>query len=157
MPDNDYRGFLKRRIPELEAEVAGGSFLSTTGEKLGEHKGYPFYTVGQRKGLEIALGEPMYVTDIQPDTNTVVLGKAKDLLGDSMRVKAVNMVKYAKLESEMEAVTKIRYKHEGAPSLILQDGDEMEVKFFEKVSAIAPGQSAVFYEGEDLIGGGFIK
>lgn len=157
VPDNDYRGFLKRRIPELEAEVAGGSFVSTTGERLGEHKGYPFYTVGQRKGLEIALGEPMYVTDIQPETNTVVLGKAEDLLGDSMRVKAVNLVKYAQLDSEMEAVTKIRYKHEGERSLIRLDGDEMEVKFFGKVSAIAPGQSAVFYEGNDVIGGGFIK
>lgn len=157
VPDNDYRGFLKRRIPELEAEVAGGSFVSTTGERLGEHKGYPFYTVGQRKGLEIALGEPMYVTDIQPDTNTVVLGRAEDLLGDSMRVKTVNLVKYATLDNEMDAVTKIRYKHAGAPSVITMDGDEMDVKFFEKVSAIAPGQSAVFYEGNDVIGGGFIK
>ncbi|MFT4525930.1 MAG: tRNA-specific 2-thiouridylase [Bacteroidia bacterium] len=157
VPDNDYRGFLKRRVEGLEERVDGGDFVSTSGEVLGKHKGYPFYTVGQRKGLEIALGEPMYVTDIQPDSNTVVLGKQEDLMGSEMTVKGLNLQKYASLPDEMDALTKVRYKHNGAPSLVKQVGEEVQVKFLEEVSAIAPGQSAVFYEGDDVIGGGFIK
>ena len=79
VPDNDYRGFLKRRIDGLEEVVAGGWFVNKEGKKLGKHKGYPFYTIGQRKGLEIALGKPAYVTAIHPETNTVVLGEETDL------------------------------------------------------------------------------
>lgn len=75
VPDNDYRGFLKRRDPGLEARVDGGNFVLTDGRIIGKHKGYPFYTVGQRKGLEIAVGEPLFVVEIKPETNTVVLGK----------------------------------------------------------------------------------
>lgn len=99
----------------------------------------------------------MYVTDIQPNTNKVVLGKQNDLLGSEMKVRGLNLQKYEHIPEEMEAWTKVRYKHDGAPSLISQVGDEMEVKFLAPVSAIAPGQSAVFYEGDDLLGGGFIK
>ncbi len=79
VPDNDYRGFLKRRVEGLEERVDGGEFVLTDGTVIGHHKGYPFYTIGQRKGLEIALGEPMYVVEIRPDSNTVVLGRENDL------------------------------------------------------------------------------
>ena len=79
VPDNDYRGFLKRQIPGLEEKVAGGPFILTDGTVVGKHKGYPFYTIGQRKGLDIALGEPYFVVAIYPDTNTVVLGKKEEL------------------------------------------------------------------------------
>ena len=79
VPDNDYRGFLKRRVPGLEEKVNGGNFVDKHGNILGKHKGFPFYTIGQRKGLEIAFGKPMYVTAIDPDSNAVVLGEEGDL------------------------------------------------------------------------------
>ncbi|PCH91237.1 MAG: tRNA 2-thiouridine(34) synthase MnmA [Bacteroidetes bacterium] len=158
IPDNDYRGFLKRRVNGLKEQVADGKFVTTKGEQIGTHKGYPFYTVGQRKGLEIAVGSPLYVTEIIPDTNTVVLGDKKDLEKQEMIVKELNLIKYASLENELEAVTKIRYKDIGTHSTINQVAeDEMQVAFHKKVKAIAPGQSAVFYEGDDLIGGGIIQ
>lgn len=156
IPDNDYRGFLKRRVGGLEEEVSGGNFISTDGKILGQHDGYPFYTVGQRKGLKIALGKPMYVTRIIPATNTVVLGEADELLLNGMHVRNVNMVKFADAFEGRDAVAKIRSHHKGAPCFIKQKGDNMEVFFKERVDAIAPGQSAVFYDGKDVIGGGHI-
>ena len=85
VPDNDYRGFLKRRMPALEAEVAGGNFIMEgTGKVMGQHQGYPFYTIGQRKGLGMAFGRPMFVTEIRKETNEVVLGVDKDLYRDGM-------------------------------------------------------------------------
>ena len=157
VPDNDYRGFLKRKVEGLEEKVSGGSFVDKTGKILGQHKGYPFYTIGQRKGLDIALGKPAYVTNIDPDTNTVVLGDEEDLEKDIMKVSGLNMIKYDRLEGEMEAITKIRYKDKGSLSTINQDGNTMFVQFYQKAKGIAPGQSAVFYEGDDVIGGGIIQ
>src|SRR4030095_7919029 len=110
VPDNDYRGFLKRRVPGLEEKVAGGNFVDKHGKKLGEHRGYPFYTIGQRKGLEIALGRAAYVTAIDPATNTVVLGDENDLEQNDMYVGKINWVKYDGITDGMEATTKIRYK-----------------------------------------------
>lgn len=156
VPDNDYRGFLKRKVTGLEEQVKGGNFVDQNGNILGTHEGYPFYTVGQRKGLGIALGEPAFVTQIQPETNTVVLGTKEDLDQTQMRVRKLNLQKYEQLTEPVEALTKVRYKDSGRFSELRQEGDEMAVTFFEPVSAIAPGQSAVFYEGNDLIGGGFI-
>lgn len=157
VPDNDYRGFLKRKDPGLEERVKGGNFVNREGKVLGKHEGYPFYTIGQRKGLEIALGHPMYVTEINPETNTVVLGEKEDLEKREMLVKKVNMIKYASLPEGFEALTKIRYKDKGMMSSLTHEGDLLKVEFYNNVSAIAPGQSAVFYEGNDLLGGGFIK
>lgn len=157
IPDNDYRGFLKRRVEGLAERVEGGDFVDKTGKVLGKHRGYPFYTIGQRKGLEIALGEPAYVTGIHPDTNTVVLGGQEDLLKTKMSVRGLNLQKYERLSEPMESLVKVRYKHPGSMAKIEQVGAEMNVSFYEEVSAIAPGQSAVFYEGDDVIGGGFIK
>lgn len=157
VPDNDYRGFLKRRVEGLEEKVDGGNFVLTDGTIVGKHKGYPFYTVGQRKGLEIAMGEPMHVLEIQPDTNTVVLGIKEELEKREMLVRNFNLVKYDSLPENFEAITKIRYKDRGTASTINHEGDKLKVLFHAKVSAIAPGQSAVFYEGDDLVGGGFIQ
>lgn len=157
IPDNDYRGFLKRKIEGLEEQVKGGLFVDTEGNILGHHEGYPFYTVGQRKGLGIALGEPAFVTAIDAEKNTVTLGRKEDLDSTSMLVRKVNMVKYAQLDAPMEAITKIRYKDSGHLGELEQHGTEMKVRFYDTVSAIAPGQSAVFYEGNDVIGGGFIS
>lgn len=156
IPDNDYRSFLNRRVDGLEEKVSGGQFVSVDGEKLGEHKGYPYYTIGQRKGLEIAMGEPMYVTKIIPETNTVVLGRKEDLNKLTTWVRDTNFVKYCNLEGKMQAVTKIRYKDIGTQSTIKMDGNRVKVKFATAAQGIAPGQSAVFYEGNDVIGGGFI-
>ncbi|GAB3884570.1 tRNA 2-thiouridine(34) synthase MnmA [Spirosoma agri] len=157
VPDNDYRGFLKRRVPGLEAEVAGGNFvMEGTGKVLGKHQGYPFYTIGQRKGLGMAFGQPMFVTEIRKDTNEVVLGLDKDLYRDAMIVSKLNLQKYDHIAGPLETVTKVRYKDAGTPAIISQTGDKIEVRFSEGVSAIAPGQAAVFYEGDDVIGGGWI-
>jgi len=157
VPDNDYRGFLRRRVPELEAQVAGGEFVSEAGEVVGKHEGYPFYTVGQRKGLGIALGYPVYVTEIQKELNRVVLGTFDELSRDGMYVKQLNMQKYTSIESERkDTITKVRYNDDGAPAVIEQVGDTMKVFFGNGVKAIAPGQAAVFYEGNDVIGGGWI-
>ncbi|MBP8823498.1 MAG: tRNA 2-thiouridine(34) synthase MnmA [Flavobacteriales bacterium] len=156
IPDNDYRGFLKRKDPAAFEQLAQGKFVGTDGASLGEHDGYPFFTIGQRKGLGIALGEPMYVTEIIPETNTVVLGHKDDLDKQTAWVRQPNFQKVPALTGEMEASTKIRYKDKGTPSTIHMDGDRVRVDFHAKVSAIAPGQSAVFYEGDDVIGGGFI-
>lgn len=157
VPDNDYRGFLKRKIIGLEERVTGGFFVDKNGNILGEHKGYPFYTIGQRKGLDIALGKPAYVTQIDPDTNTVVLGDEEDLEKETMIVGKVNWIKYERLDTELEAVTKIRYKDKGSMSKIIYDGSDVTVQFYEKAKGIAPGQSAVFYEGNDIVGGGIIQ
>ncbi len=157
VPDNDYRGFLKRRVPGLEEQVAGGEFVMEDGTIVGKHRGYPFYTIGQRKGLEIALGYPIFVTEIQKDTNRVILGKLEDLDRDGMMVGKLNMVKYDKLQTKMQTVTKVRYKDPGTPAEIEQLENKIKVIFHEGVSAIAPGQAAVFYEGNDVIGGGWIE
>ncbi|MBP9689227.1 MAG: tRNA 2-thiouridine(34) synthase MnmA, partial [Bacteroidia bacterium] len=153
VPDNDYRGFLKRRVEGLEQRVDGGNFVNLQGNILGKHKGYPFYTIGQRKGLEIALGEPMYVVSIHPETNTVVLGKEEELNRNGMWVRGINMGKYASLTNPLEAITKIRYKNAGTLGTLHQEGNRMKVTFDADVKGIAPGQSAVFYEGDDVVGG----
>lgn len=156
IPDNDYRGFLKRKEPEATAKLVHGKLMSVGGEQLGEHDGYPFFTIGQRKGLGIATGEPLYVTEIIPETNTVVLGSKTDLDKTRMWVRRPNFQKIPALQGEIEAVTKVRYKDKGTPSTITLDGERVLVEFHAPVAGIAPGQSAVFYDGADVIGGGFI-
>lgn len=157
IPDNDYRGFLKRKVEGLEENVKEGDFVLSDGTKVGAHEGYPFYTIGQRKGLKIALGEPMYVIDIRPQTNTVVLGREDELSRKKMLVKQINLVKYDKIPANLEGVTAIRSNDRGSASLINQlDDGSVEVIFHHGKKAIAPGQSAVFYEGDDVVGGGII-
>lgn len=157
VPDNDYRGFLKRRVEGLESEVFGGEFVLEDGKVVGKHEGYPFYTVGQRKGLGIALGYPVYVTEIQKEYNRVILGTFDELSRDGMYVNQLNLSKYATLNNDRkDTITKVRYNDKGTPAVIEQVGDTMKVFFGKGVSAIAPGQAAVFYEGEDVIGGGWI-
>lgn len=157
IPDNDYHGFLNRQVEGLEERVADGNFVLANGKVVGKHKGYPYYTIGQRKGI-VAMGEPYYVTFIDPETNTVVIGKEDELFQHRMRVRGVNLVKYAALPDEVAAVTKIRYKDAGSPSVLHPvDGQHVDVTFPSPVRAITPGQSAVFYEGDDVLGGGWIK
>ena len=157
VPDNDYRGFLKKRVDGLEEQVAGGNFVDKEGKILGKHKGYPFYTIGQRKGLDITFGKPVYVTGIFPETNTVVLGEENDLNRPEMTVGKLNWLKYDGITDGMEAVTKIRYKDSGTLSNLYARDNGIVVKFFEDAKGVAPGQSAVFYEGDDVVGGGIIQ
>lgn len=158
VPDNDYRGFLKRRVEGLEEKVKGGNFVLEDGTIVGQHEGYPFYTVGQRKGLGIALGYPVFVTEIRQEKNEVVLGTFDELSRDGMYVTNLIMGKYANLEGQrLDTVTKVRYNDEGTPAVIEQVGDTMKVFFGNGVKAIAPGQAAVFYEGNDVVGGGWIQ
>lgn len=157
IPDNDYRSFLKRKVNGLDEKVGEGNYVSTGGEVIGQHKGYPFYTIGQRKGLDIALGEPMFVTDIDVATNKITLGVKEALQKDCMTVGRYNLIKYDSLPRNMEAHTKIRYKDPGAKATLKTEGDKIKAYFHRKVNAITPGQSAVFYEGDDLVGGGIIE
>lgn len=158
IPDNDYRSFLKRRVEGLEEQVAGGEFVLEDGTVVGKHEGYPFYTIGQRKGLGIALGFPAYVTRIEKDANRVVLGNYEDLAKNAMTVGKLNMVKYENLIGQpIPTITKVRYNDPGTEAIIEQEGDKMKVHFLRGVHAIAPGQAAVFYEGNDVVGGGWIE
>ena len=157
VPDNDYRGFLKRRVSGLEDKVIGGEFVLEDGTIVGTHDGYPFYTIGQRRGLNIALGYPVYVTEIQKDKNRVVLGTFNELARDGMYVNQLTLSKYPDINGHrMDTVTKVRYNDKGTPAVIEQAGDMMKVFFGKGVNAIAPGQAAVFYEDDDVIGGGWI-
>ena len=157
IPDNDYRGFLKRQLPELEASVKGGEFILEDGTIVGHHQGYPFYTIGQRKGLNLSLGYAVYVTEIQKETNRVVLGTFDQLCRDGMYVGKLNLSKYSDLKGKkLDTITKVRYNDAGTPAVIEQVDDQMHVYFGRGVHAITPGQAAVFYEDEDVLGGGWI-
>ena len=156
IPDNDYRGFLKRRVDGLEEKVKGGNFVTTDGHIVGTHDGYPFYTIGQRK-IGVSLGpNSTYVIEINPEDNTVVVGTKEDLQKQEMFIRNVNYIKYDKIEEGMECLVKVRYKHKGEMATITNDGENLKVLFHKKVEGIAPGQSAAIYEGDDLIAGGFI-
>ncbi|MGB4773820.1 MAG: tRNA 2-thiouridine(34) synthase MnmA [Daejeonella sp.] len=156
VPDNDYRSFLRHKVEDLDERVGPGNFILSNGTVVGRHQGYPFYTIGQRKGLGLAFGHPMFVTRILPESNTVMLGTADELERSSAVVRNINLVKYESIIEPLEAITKIRYKDAGALSTLVQTGDKMNIEFHHSVSGIAPGQSAVFYEGNDLLGGGFL-
>lgn len=159
IPDNDYRGFLKRQVPGLDKNPGEGNFVDKNGRVLGKHKGYPFYTIGQRKGLQVAMGEPVYVSKIIPETNTIVLGKKEDTRSTRFSVSGVNLIKFASMPTELEAMVKIRYKDPGHAALIRigQQSNLLDVILYEPVSAVTPGQSAVLYDRSDVIGGGFIE
>lgn len=157
VPDNDYRGFLKRRRPEVADKLKGGNFINSRGEIIGKHEGYPFYTVGQRKGLGQAFGQPMFVSNINAATNTVELSEEHELFRNGMIVSGVNHMKYAQIPAGMEALAKVRYKDNGTLAILNEFPAELQVEFLANVKGIAPGQSAVFYEGDDVIGGGIIK
>jgi tRNA-specific 2-thiouridylase len=156
IPDNDYERFLKERLPDLEARVAGGEIVRN-GEVVGKHRGFPFYTVGQRKGVGIATGDPVYVTGIDPGNNRILIGPGEELMKKAMIVRDVNLLKYAACDAPRRVDVKIRYKDGGGRATMspLADG-RIRVDFELPRRAITPGQSAVFYEGDDVVGGGVI-
>ena len=153
----DYRDFLREHCPEIEREVGPGWFVNAEGVKLGEHKGYPYYTIGQRKGLEIALGKPAYVLKINPQKNTVMLGNADQLKTAWMLAEQEQLVDEAEVFGNPDLCVRIRYRSKPIPCEVrrLDDG-RLLVHFREEASAIAPGQSAVFYVGRRVVGGAFI-
>ncbi|PKP23220.1 MAG: tRNA 2-thiouridine(34) synthase MnmA [Bacteroidetes bacterium HGW-Bacteroidetes-21] len=153
IPDNDYRRFLTENTDVLPGP---GNFLSVDGRVLGQHKGYPFYTIGQRKGLEIALGERMFVTRINPETNEVTIGQQGDLKSSGMWVRNFNPGKYVQLTSGQKFDVKVRYRSSRIPATIMEVNEEILVHFDLPVDSVTPGQSAVFYQGDDLVGGGVI-
>lgn len=157
VPDNDYRNFLRHKVPGLEERVEGGPFVWKDGSPAGTHRGYPFYTIGQRKGLGAAFGRPVFVTGIIPETNTVVLGEEADLDRREMWVGKLNLQKYTALPDGMEVTTRIRYKDKGTLSHLFHDENGLRVTFYGAAKGVAPGQSAVFYEEDDVVGGGIIQ
>ena len=158
VPDNDYRRFLRERVEGLQERVGEGDFVLQSGEVVGKHAGYPFYTVGQRRGLGLALGHPVYVLSIDANTNTVTVGPRESLLEHTLVAREVNLVRDASIQDEQSGEAKIRYNDEGAPCLYRQTtSDELEVMFQRPRKAITPGQSVVLYDGEDVVAGGWIS
>ena len=156
IPDNDYRTFLAAHVENYNEKYGPGYFVDTQGKKLGLHKGYPNYTIGQRKGLGIALGQPMFVLAIHPEDNTVVLGTREELQGKTFFAQNINLMKYAHIPEGKGITAKIRYRTEGKTASLYPEGNRIRVVFHENIDSITPGQSAVFYEGDDVVGGGVI-
>ena len=159
IPDNNYHRFLNDRVEGLEERVAGGNFVDKFGKIVGKHKGYPYYTIGQRRGLNIALGYPVYVTDIDPVNNVITIGEKEDLISTTCKAKELNLVKYDSIPNgSMVIVGKIRYNDAGASGEITQvSEDEIKVHFPAGREAITPGQAIVCYEGDDVVAGGWIN
>jgi tRNA-uridine 2-sulfurtransferase len=156
IPDNNYERFLKERVPGLEWKVAGGEIIRD-GRVVGEHRGFPFYTIGQRRGIGVAMGEPVYVTGIDPQKNRVEIGDEKTLYHGGLIAREINLMKYERCPDGLRVNVRIRYKDNGGMGSAeqLPDG-RLKILFDEPRRAITPGQSAVLYEGNDLVGGGVI-
>ncbi len=156
IPDNDYARFLKEQRPDLARDVDGGEIVHD-GKVIGRHHGYPFYTIGQRKGIGIARPEPLYVTRIDAAANVIEVGNEENLYHRRLIASRVNLMKYDECAEPRRVDARIRYKDSGGAAVIRSlDDDRMEVLFNEPRRAITPGQSVVFYEGDDLVGGGVI-
>ncbi|ACF13886.1 tRNA (5-methylaminomethyl-2-thiouridylate)-methyltransferase [Chloroherpeton thalassium ATCC 35110] len=158
IPDNNYERFLKDALPNLAEKIAGGKILDTNQNELGKHRGYPFYTIGQRRGLGISTPAPVYVTDIHAEDNTIVVGSKDDLLHSGLIATDLNWIAFSKLQEPFQAEAKIRYKDTAEPCVVtpLETGC-VQVTFETPKRAITPGQAVVFYSGEELLGGGFIQ
>ena len=156
--DKDYRDFLREHCPDIDERIGPGWFVDSKGLKLGQHKGFAYYTIGQRKGLGIALGEPAYVLKINPEKNTVMLGNADQLKTEYMLVEPPVAPDIEELLTCPNLSVRIRYRSRPIPCQVLRlpDNGYLLVKFATEASAITPGQSAVFYDGNRVLGGGFI-
>ena len=155
IPDHDYAAFIGRQNPD--SRIQPGNFVTKDGKILGEHKGIIHYTIGQRKGLNLAMGHPVFVTEIRPQTNEVVIGESEDLFHTRVYCRNLNFMAEEKLVGTREVLGKIRYAHKGTICKIrLVEEDLLECEFEEPVRAATPGQSAVFYEKDHIFGGGII-
>ncbi len=159
VPDNNYNRFLKDAVPGLAEKVREGELVDTEGNVIGKHKGYPFFTIGQRRGIGTGFGKPMYVVDIDSENNRVIIGEADKLFSKKLIAGSVNFISIAEADKEgTEAVVKVRYRGEGFPAKVYPlDEGRVKIEFTEAQKAITPGQSAVFYDGERVLGGGIIE
>lgn len=154
VPDGDYASFIKK---ETNKEMEPGNFVSPEGKILGKHKGIIHYTVGQRKGLGLALGYPAFVLEIRPETNEVVIGTHEESLTHEVRANRLNFMSVETIEGEQRVFAKIRYNHKGAwCTAKLVGEDELLCVFDEPQRAVTPGQALVLYDGEYVMGGGTI-
>jgi tRNA-specific 2-thiouridylase len=158
VPGGDYKKFIDAYLAEQGDELpdTSGELVTTSGEVVGKHAGIHNFTVGQRKGLGLAKGNPLYVLEIRGDKHQVVVGSGEELRSASMQVKDANWISIPFLAGSMRVKTKIRHKHEPAAATIEMDGDRVLVTFDEPQRAVTPGQAAVFYDGDEVVGGGWI-
>jgi tRNA-specific 2-thiouridylase len=155
--EGDYRDFLRQQIPDMDAKIGPGFFVDSKGVKIGQHRGFPYYTIGQRKGLGIALGHPAHVLRINAEKNTVMLGTAEDLKAEYMLVEDALITDRQELLEHPNLTVRIHYRSKPIPcKVIALEDNRLLVKFLGEASAIAPGQSAVFYDGRRMLGGAFI-
>lgn len=154
VPDNDYAGYIQR---ETGYNSVPGNFVDLEGNVIGKHNGIIHYTVGQRKGLGLAMGHPVFVVAIRPETNEVVIGDDKDVYSGKLYSNKLNFMSIEKLTEPMHVLGKIRYSHAGACCTIrMVDDDLLECVFDEPQRAITPGQALVLYDGDNVLGGGVI-
>jgi tRNA-specific 2-thiouridylase len=155
IPDNNYSGYIQKNV---DGQIEPGNFIDTKGNVIGRHKGIINYTTGQRKGLGVAFGKPMYVVGIDADRNNVVLGDETEVYSESLVASDVNFISISSLEEEKRVKAKIRYSAKEADATIIPYGQEdVKVVFDSPQRAITPGQSVVFYDGNVVVGGGIIK
>lgn len=155
VPDGDYASYIEKNT---KANILQGNFVTSDGTVLGVHKGITHYTVGQRKGLGLALGYPAFVLRICPETNEVVIGTKEESMTETLRANQLNFMSVEDLKEPVRVFAKIRYNHRGAWCTIEKtDADEVTCKFEEPQRAVTPGQAVVFYDGEYVLGGGTIK
>ena len=154
VPDGDYAGFLERFTGKT---YAPGEFTDFYGNVLGTHQGIVRYTVGQRKGLGIAAGHPLYVCGIDVEQNRVILGESSDLFDASLTADDVNLISVPSLPSPVRVTAKIRYRHLEQPASAWMEGDILHVKFDQPQRAITCGQAVVLYQGDTVVGGGTIR
>ena len=153
IPGNNYHSFLASKLRNIKE----GTILNTRGEIIGTHKGYPFYTIGQRKGLGVSYSKPLYVKEIIPEKNIIIAGEEKDILQKSLKVKDINFIAGSLPQDSFRAMVKIRYNFEETPAEIRTKNKKTASVIFDRPQkAITPGQSAVFYIDDTLVGGGVI-
>lgn len=157
IPDDNYERFLKEQVPDLAEKIHQGEVIDENGQVLGHHRGYPFYTIGQRKGLRVAAGRRIYVNRIDPATNRVYVGPKESVLSKGLRAHHVNWISADGNFESMEVTAKIRYKDPGFPAKVFPVSEsEIRVEFESLQNAVTPGQSVVFYDGDRVVGGGII-
>ncbi len=155
MPNNDYREFLKENAP---GTLRPGEIVTTDGKVVGKHNGVAFFTVGQRRRLGVAAGERRYVIRIEQGTNRVVLGSHEELEQKEMMVSDVNVISGGAISPDMKVMTKIRYRSPLVPSTIGPQADgKLRVVFERPAAGVCPGQAAVFYDNDVVVGGGVIE
>ena len=154
IPDGDYASYIEETA---NVKIEPGNFVLSDGTVVGKHKGIVHYTVGQRKGLGLSLGHPVFVLEIRPETNEVVVGSNEESMSRFVRADHVNFMSVEDIEGEMRVWAKIRYNHKGAWCTVTKTGaDEILWTFEEQVKAITPGQAVVLYDGDYVLGGGTI-